>query len=185
MINGEPLREKASIRDFCGGKGCHVASALEEALLLPTDMAELRSIRRNEVFLNLKRYLGMVCTHPLSLSFTFTLLWLSVRLLTLFLQAVQAVFRVEEITNFDYRQLDDERNRHVAVVDAFNIVDQSNEDLRKKLKEEEQARRSAEFALEGAQKQAEDQRLLLCDTKSSWLLLRSRWRPFKSSWKRP
>ena len=72
--------------------------------------------------------------------------------------------------------MDDERNRHVAVVDAFNIVDQSNEDLRKKLKEEEQARRSAEFALEGAQKQAEDQRLLL---------LRSRRRPFKSSWKRP
>ena len=140
MINGEPLREKASIRDFCGGKGCHVASALEEALLLPTDMAELRSIRRNEVFLKLKRYLGMVCTHPLSLSLAFTLLWLSVRLLTLFLQAVQVVFRVEEITNFDYRQLDDERNRHVATVDAFNIVDQSNEDLRKKLKEEEERR---------------------------------------------
>ena len=73
----------------------------------------------------------------------------------------------------------------MATVDAFNIVDQSNEDLRKKLKEEEQARRSAEFALEGAQKQVEDQRLLLCDTKSRWLLLRSRWRPFKSSWKRP
>ena len=97
------MREKAPIRDFCGGKGCHVASALEEALLLPTDMAKLRSIRRNEVFLNLKRYLGMVCTHPLSLSLAFTLLWLSVRLLTLFLQAIQAVFRVEEITNFDYR----------------------------------------------------------------------------------
>ena len=60
MINGEPLRDYASIRDFHGGAECHVASALEEALLLPTDMAELRSIRKNEVFLNLKRYLGMV-----------------------------------------------------------------------------------------------------------------------------
>ena len=60
MINGEPLRDDASIRDFNGGAGCHVASALEEALLLPTDMAKLRSIRKNEVFLNLKRYLGMV-----------------------------------------------------------------------------------------------------------------------------
>ena len=37
----------------------------------------------------------------------------------------------------------------MAAVDAFDIFDQSNEDLRKKLKEEEQARRSAEFALEG------------------------------------
>ena len=60
MINGEPLRDDASIRDFNGGVGCHVASTLEEALLLPTDMAELWFIRKNEVFLNLKRYLGMV-----------------------------------------------------------------------------------------------------------------------------
>ena len=60
MLNGEPLRDNASIRDFHGGVGCHVASALEEALLLPIDMAELRSIRKNVVFLNLKRYLDMV-----------------------------------------------------------------------------------------------------------------------------
>ena len=60
MINGEPLRDDAFIRDFNGGAGCQEASALEEALLLPTNMAELRSIRKNEVFLNLKRYLGMV-----------------------------------------------------------------------------------------------------------------------------
>ena len=60
MLHGEPLREDASLRNFNGGIGCQVASALGEALLLPTDMAELRSIRKNEVFLNLKRYLGMV-----------------------------------------------------------------------------------------------------------------------------
>ena len=62
MLNGEPLRDNASIRDFHGGDGCHVASALEAALLLPSDMVELQSIKRHEVFLNLKRYLGMVCT---------------------------------------------------------------------------------------------------------------------------
>ena len=60
MLHGEPLREDASLRNFNGGIGCQVASALGEALLLPTDMVELRSIRKNEVFLNLKRYLGMV-----------------------------------------------------------------------------------------------------------------------------
>ena len=60
MLNGEPLREDASIRSFNSGTGCHVASVLEEVLLLPNDMAELRNIRRNKVFLNLKRYLGMV-----------------------------------------------------------------------------------------------------------------------------
>ena len=67
MINGEPLRDNASIKDFHGGDGCHVASALEGALLLPNDMAELRSIKRHEVFLNFKRYLGIVYTHPFSL----------------------------------------------------------------------------------------------------------------------
>ena len=60
MLNGKPLREDASIKSFNGGIGCHVASSLEKALLLPNDMAELQNIRRNEVFLNLKRYLGMV-----------------------------------------------------------------------------------------------------------------------------
>ena len=60
MLNGEPLREDNSIRSFNEDIGCHVVSSLEEALLLPNDMAELRNIRRNEVFLNLRRYLGMV-----------------------------------------------------------------------------------------------------------------------------
>ena len=60
MLNGEPLRKDASIRSFNGGIGCHVASSLEEVLLLPNNMVELRNLKKNEVFLNLKRYLGMV-----------------------------------------------------------------------------------------------------------------------------
>ena len=132
MLNGEPLRDNASIRDFHGGDGCHVASALEEALLLPNDMAKLRSIKMHEVFLNLKRYLGIGCTPYLFFFlffvflffcfFVFTSLWLFVRLPTLFFQAVQADFRVEEITNSGYRQFYDERNRHVAIVESFNIA---------------------------------------------------------------
>ena len=57
---GEPLMDDASIRDFNGGIGCHVATALEQTLLLPRDMVKLRGLRRNEVFLNTKRYLGIV-----------------------------------------------------------------------------------------------------------------------------
>ena len=60
MLGGEPLRDDASLRDFNGGIGCHVASALEETLLLPKDMTELQNIKKNEVFLNCKRYLDMV-----------------------------------------------------------------------------------------------------------------------------
>ena len=37
-----------------------MADTLERSLLLPANMAELGSLRRQEVFLNIKRYLGMV-----------------------------------------------------------------------------------------------------------------------------
>ena len=60
MLGGEPLTEDASIRDFNGGIRCHVASVLEETLLLPRDMVELRGFKRNDVFLQTKRFLGMV-----------------------------------------------------------------------------------------------------------------------------
>ena len=63
MLGGEPLMDDASIRDFNGGIGCHVASALEQTFLLPKDMVELRGFRSNEVFLHTKRFLGMVCTY--------------------------------------------------------------------------------------------------------------------------
>ena len=61
MLGGEPLTDNASIRDYNGGIGCHVASVLEETLLLPKDMVELRGLRKNEVFLQAKQFLGMVC----------------------------------------------------------------------------------------------------------------------------
>ena len=60
MLNRAPLMDNASIRDFHGATGSYVADALERTLLLPLDMTELRSFRRQEVFLGLKRYLGMV-----------------------------------------------------------------------------------------------------------------------------
>ena len=50
------------------------------------------------------------------------------------------------------RQLEDERNMRVAAVEAFDIVDQSTQDLRNKLKDEEKVRKSADSALESAQK---------------------------------
>ena len=52
--------DNASLRDFQQGKGTYVADALERYLLLPVDMAELRNLRRQEVVLSMKRYLGMV-----------------------------------------------------------------------------------------------------------------------------
>ena len=53
--------------------------------------------------------------------------------------------------------MDDERKRCVQAVQLFNIADQSIKDLREKLVEEENARKSADAALEGAERQAEEQ----------------------------
>ena len=69
MLGGEPLTDDASIRDYNRGIGCHVASVLEETLLLPKDMVEVRGLRRNEIFLQAKRFLGMVCIVSLSIFF--------------------------------------------------------------------------------------------------------------------
>ena len=52
MHGGEPLRDDASIKDFNGGIGCHIASAIDEALLLPRDMAEIKNVRKNKLILN-------------------------------------------------------------------------------------------------------------------------------------
>ena len=60
MLHREPLMDNVSLRDFRGGEGTYMANALERTLLLPIDMAELGNLRRQEVFLSIKRYLGMV-----------------------------------------------------------------------------------------------------------------------------
>ena len=54
MLGGKPLQDDASIRDYNGGIGCHVASAIEEALLLLKDMAEIKNMRKNQIILDNK-----------------------------------------------------------------------------------------------------------------------------------
>ena len=52
--------DNTSLRDFNKGEGTYVADALERSLLLPVDMEDLKNLRRQELFLSMKRYLGMV-----------------------------------------------------------------------------------------------------------------------------
>ena len=59
-LNGAPLSVDSSIRDFQQGKTSYVANSLDQALLLPQDMADLRGLKKYEVFLTLKRDLAMV-----------------------------------------------------------------------------------------------------------------------------
>ena len=60
MLHGEPLMDNASLRDFNKGEGTYVANAVERSLLLPVDMKDLKNLRSKELFLSMKRYLGMV-----------------------------------------------------------------------------------------------------------------------------
>ena len=64
------------------------------------------------------------------------------------------------MTNSLYQQLDEERKRRATAVQTITIVENSNTDLRKKLPAEEQVQKSADAALEGAERQAESQRKL-------------------------
>ena len=99
MLGGEPLTDNASIRDYNRGIGCHVTSVLEKTLLLPKDMVELRGLRRNEVFLQTKRFLGMV---RICLFTTFPFFLFDTTLILFFFfffkkKDVQSTFRIEEM----------------------------------------------------------------------------------------
>ena len=64
------------------------------------------------------------------------------------------------MTNFLYQQLDEERKMRDVAVQTLAVAETSNADLKKKLTAEEQARKSTDSALEGAERQAESQRKL-------------------------
>ena len=50
----------ASVRNFQQGRAGYVVDTVEQALLLLEDMADLKSMRKHEVFLSLKRDLALV-----------------------------------------------------------------------------------------------------------------------------
>ena len=58
VLDEAPLLSDASIRNSHKEKAGYVADALEQALLLPADMSDLRTMRKHEVFLSLKRDLA-------------------------------------------------------------------------------------------------------------------------------
>ena len=63
------------------------------------------------------------------------------------------------------QQLDDERKRRSIAVRTLAIAEDSNADLRQKLKAEEQARKSSDAVLKSVETQAESQRKLANEVK--------------------
>ena len=72
---------------------------------------------------------------------------------------------MEEMYHSVSQQLDEERKRRSTAVQTLTIAENSNADLRQKLKAEEQAKKSADAALKGVETQAESQRKLTNEAK--------------------
>ena len=134
---------------------------MEQSLLLPKDMTDLKSLKQHEVFLRLKRDLGMVIVLTEVCFFVFVFFCFFFFLTPLPFQAIQATFRVEEMVNSSHRRMKKEEGRRIAVVNAFHVAEKSNKDLKAKLAEEENERKFATAALNNTKKQVENQQLLL------------------------
>ena len=157
-VDGAPLLEDASIWDFQRGITGYVADAVEQSLLLPKDMVDLRSMRQYEVFLELKRDLAMVslflCPFYCYI-FIIIIIIIILNCVSYPSQAVQANFRVEEMVNYSHWKMKKEEGRRIAVVEAFQVAEKSIKDLKAKLTEEEKERKLVAAALSSAEKQVE------------------------------
>ena len=67
---------------------------------------------------------------------------------------------------------------------TLTIAENSNTDLRKKLTVEEQARKSADLALEGAERQADSQRKLAREASDQLAAFKEQLAALKSNWRR-
>ena len=102
-VDGAPLLEDASIRDFQRGITGYVVDAVEQSLLLPKDMVDLRSMRQYEVFLELKRDLAMVSLFLCPFyCYIFIIIIIILNCVSYPSQAVQANFRAEEMVNYSH-----------------------------------------------------------------------------------
>ena len=130
-LDGAPLSSDASIRNFQGGIAGYIANVVEKTLLLPKDMADLRSMRKHEVFLGLKRDLAMV-------SFLIPFFFLKKKLFLLLRP---------------FKQLLGLRRWRIVAVKAFQVVEKSNQDMKAKPIEAERERKSVAVALDNVERQ--------------------------------
>ena len=104
-------------------------------MLLRADMLELRGLRRQEVFLSIKRYLGMVRLLTLVALLIFVL-WFPYSPCVCFnWQAVQATYRLEEAINDQSKALELEHDKRL---DATQTLKNPEVQTRRLLEAEDQ-----------------------------------------------
>ena len=91
---------------------------------------------------------------------------------------------MEEMYHSVSQQLDDERKRRVAAVQTLTIAENSNANLKQKLKDEEQVRKSSESTLKGAETQAESQRKLANEIKGQLVAVKEQMAALKQQLER-
>ena len=162
-LDGSPLTSDASIRDPQRGTTGYVPHTVEQTLVLPRDMADLRSMRTHKVFFGLKRELAMV--RLLLFTYLFYLILVIIIIIIILTsspsQAVQVVFRAEEMVSSYHQLFKKEEGGRIAAVEAFQVAEKSNKYLKSKLTKEEKERNFVAAAPQNTEKQAKNQRLLL------------------------
>ena len=151
VLDRSPLPTNSSIRDFQNEKAGYVADAVEQSLLLPEDMVDLRTLKKHEVFLSLKKDLAMVSLSSYVFFFSFLLT------AKFPLQAIPATFTAKELVDISHRQMKDEEGRRVATVEAFKVAEKRLKESNAKLTKAERGRKSTEVALDGVERQAKTQ----------------------------
>lgn len=147
-----------------------MADALEQPLLLSQDMADLRSLKKHEVFQTLKRDLAMVSKFFFFFFLRGIHVILSYFLFFPFFKAIQAAYIAKELVNNSHQQMKEKEGQCIAAVESFTLAEQRIKDLNTKLTEANRDKKSVEVALEGAERQAESQRLQLCQTEDQFTI---------------
>ena len=99
-----------------------MANALEQPLLLPDGMANLRTMKKHEVFRTLKRDLALV-SFSFSLFFFFFFFFFFNFFFFLFTKAIEATYMAKELVNNSHRQMKEEEGRRITVVEAFTLAE--------------------------------------------------------------
>ena len=148
-----------------------MANALEQPLLLPQDMADLRTLKKHKVFLTLKRDLAMV-----NFFFFFLILLLSIHAILafffFFLKAIQITHIVEKWVDDAHKQMKEEEGRCIATVEAFTLAEQKIKDLNVKLTEANKDKKSVKATLARVERQAENQHQQLRKTEDQLTVAR-------------
>ena len=79
----------------------------------------------------------------------------------------------------------EKEGRHNATVKAFNVAEKRNQELKKKLLEEERERKSVAVAFDSAEKQAKSQRVLLHNTEDQLAGSKLKSPRLRRNWRKP